>query len=161
MKTWLCRKLWEGGIGFCYWFCPFLGGLLDYLPLTPWKLKSQFSVLYICKTMSSWFLQRKAVIMGLVFFFYYDISLLGVAARQVSVCQLECSVFQFLAVASILSWTTVLLSFLASPLSIIRLHRSPVWCIMSVKPFLSSPLHNMSFQCFVQCRRQCLTEGKY
>lgn len=59
----------------------------------------------------------------------------------------ECLVSQFLAVASTLSWTTVLLSFLASPLSIIILHRSPVWCIMSVKPFLSSPLHNVPFQC--------------
>lgn len=59
----------------------------------------------------------------------------------------EYLISQFLAVASTLSWTTVLLSYLASPLSIITLHRSPVWCIMSVKPFLSSPLHNVSFQC--------------
>lgn len=111
--------------------------------------KSPFSVLCICKILYVIvIITEKSCHYGFGVFYSFMVfpqwRLLLDRSASVS-C--ECLVSQFLAVASTLSWNTVLLSFLTSPLSMIILYRSPVWCIMSVKPFLSSPLHNVSFQC--------------
>lgn len=111
--------------------------------------KSLFSVLYICKIVYVIIIIReKSCHYGFGVFYSFMVFLQwGLLLDRSASVSCECVVSQFLAEASTLSWNTVLLSFLASPLSIIILYRSPVWCIVSVKPFLSSPLHNVSFQC--------------
>lgn len=111
--------------------------------------KSLFSVLYICKIVYVIIIiTEKSCHYGFGVFYSFMVFLQwGLLLDRSASVSWECVVSQFLAEASTLSWNTVLLSFLASPLSIIILYRSPVWCIVSVKPFLSSPLHNVSFQC--------------